>query len=106
MLLWFFLTFIYMIGWFEAFIATFMIDHFELFGLHQGYRVLKGIPEPKPRFQIRFFYRFVRHPIQAGTLIGLWATPTMSYTHLLLSVGMSVYVVVGPFLFMVARESD
>lgn len=89
------LTVLYILGWLVAFIATFMIDHFELFGLHQGYRVLKNIPEPEVKFQINYFYKYVRHPIQAGTIVGLWATPSMSYGHLLLSVGMTVYISIG-----------
>lgn len=94
-LAWFFLTTIYILGWLAAFFATFMIDHFELFGLHQGYRVLKCIPDPKTDFQVKYFYKYVRHPVQAGTLVGLWATPSMSYGHLFLSVGMTVYVLIG-----------
>ncbi|MCJ7764800.1 MAG: hypothetical protein MUP09_02545 [Thiovulaceae bacterium] len=89
------LTALYILGWLIAFVATFMIDHFELFGLHQGYRVLKNIPDPDARFQIRFFYNYVRHPIQAGTIIGLWATPSMSFGHLFLSVGLTVYILIG-----------
>lgn len=88
-------TVIYFTGWIMAYIATFMIDHFELFGLHQGYRALKNLPEPEVEFQIKYFYKYVRHPIQAGTIVGLWATPSMSYSHLLLSVGMSLYVFIG-----------
>ncbi len=89
------MSILYVAGWVVAFLATFIIDHFELFGLHQGYRALKNIPEPEINFQINYFYKYIRHPIQAGTLIGLWATPSMSYTHLLLSVGMSIYVLIG-----------
>jgi methanethiol S-methyltransferase len=89
------ITMLYIIGWLSALVATFIIDHFELFGLHQGYRVLKNLPEPKVKFQANFFYKYIRHPIQAGTLVGLWATPSMSYSHLLLSVGMTIYVLIG-----------
>ncbi len=92
------LTFIYLLGWTFAFIATFLIDHFELFSLHQGYRVLKGLPEPEVSFQRKWFYNVIRHPIQAGTLVGLWATPSMSYGHLLLSTGMTIYVLIGLYL--------
>lgn len=95
MLPWFFLTVVYILGWLMAFLATFMIDHFELFGLHQGYRVLKDIPDPEAEFQIRFFYKYVRHPIQAATIVGVWATPSMSYSHLFLSIGMTIYIVIG-----------
>ncbi|NOR58319.1 MAG: hypothetical protein GQ474_07335 [Sulfurimonas sp.] len=86
---------VYILGWSIAFVSTFIIDHFELFGLHQGYRVFKNIPEPEVKFQVQFFYKYVRHPIQAGTFIGLWATPSMSYSHLLLSVGLTVYILIG-----------
>ncbi|MDO8454599.1 MAG: NnrU family protein [Sulfurimonas sp.] len=89
------ITMLYILGWLSAFVATFIIDHFELFGLHQGYRALKNLPEPEVKFQVRFFYKYIRHPIQAGTLVGLWATPSMSYGHLLLSVGMTMYVLIG-----------
>jgi protein-S-isoprenylcysteine O-methyltransferase Ste14 len=92
---WYLMTDIYIIGWLMAFISTFMIDHFELFGLHQGYRVLKNTPAPKQEFQIRFFYKYIRHPIQATTIIGLWATPLMSYGHLLFGIGMTIYVLIG-----------
>ena len=86
---------VYILGWLLAFVSTFIIDHFELFGLHQGYRVLRDIPEPEEKFQVNSFYRYVRHPIQAGTFIGLLATPSMSYTHLLLSIGMGIYILIG-----------
>ena len=91
-------TLLYILGWLFAFVATFMIDHFALFGLHQGYRRLRNIPEPEPHFQTRGFYRYMRHPIQAGTLLGLWATPLMSAGHLLLSIGMTLYVLIGLYL--------
>jgi steroid 5-alpha reductase family enzyme len=95
-------TLLYVLGWSMAFVATFQIDHFELFGLHQGYRALRGIPEPEVRFQKKGFYRYVRHPIQTGTVIGLWATPVMSTGHLLFASGMTLYILVG----LVLEEKD
>ena len=92
------LTLLYLFGWIFAFIATFLIDHFELLGLHQGYRVLKNLPEPEISFQRKWFYNVIRHPIQAGTLLGLWATPSMSYGHLLLSTGLTIYILIGLYL--------
>ncbi len=86
---------LYVFGWVFAFIATFIIDHFALFGLRQGYRELRNIPEPKPVFQVKFFYKYVRHPIQAGTLVGLFSAPVMSYSHLLFAVGMGIYILIG-----------
>ena len=89
------ITLVFLLGWTIAFSATFIIDHFELFGLHQGYRVLKNLPEPEVKFQVNLFYKYVRHPIQAGTMVGLFATPQMSYTHLLFSIGMGIYIFIG-----------
>jgi protein-S-isoprenylcysteine O-methyltransferase Ste14 len=92
---WFILSAVYAFGWIIAFLATFMIENFALIGLYQGYRILKNLPEPKPKFQDKLFYRYIRHPIHAGTIIGLWATPSMSNTHLLLSIGMTLYIFIG-----------
>jgi len=86
---------LYFFGWIVAFLATFVIDHFELFGLHQGWREFKGLDEPKQEFMVKYFYKFVRHPIQAGTMLGLIATPQMSIGHLLFSLGFSLYIVIG-----------
>ena len=86
---------LYVLGWSFAFVSSFLIDHFELFGLHQGYRAFKNLPEPELSFQTKLFYNYVRHPIQLGTIIGLWATPSMSLGHFLLSAGFTVYVVIG-----------
>ena len=83
---------IYIIGWTVPVLASFMINHFELFGLQQVYLNLVNKPEPPPHFTERAFYKFVRHPIQLGTLAGIWSTPTMSMTHLMLSVCLTVYV--------------
>ncbi len=91
---WFFLI-LYVFSWLSAFIATFMIDHFALFGLQQGYRVFKKLPPKKINFSVRYFYKYVRHPIQAATIVGLFATPYMSYGHLLFAVTMSIYIIIG-----------
>ena len=89
---------LFLTAWSIAFLATFAIDHFELFGLHQGYRVLKNLPEPKITFQKKWFYKYVRHPIQAGTILGIWLTPTMSYGHFLFSFGFTIYIFIGLYL--------
>lgn len=85
----------YIIGWSIPVVASFMINHFELFGLQQVYFNLINRPEPSPRFTENFFYKVVRHPIQLGTLIGIWSTPTMTMTHLMLSVALTVYVLIS-----------
>ena len=88
---------LYIFGWTFSTLATFIINHFELFGLSQAYRHLKSLPTPNDDFQVRFFYTFVRHPIQLGIMIGLWATPLMTYGHLLFALLFSVYIMIGLF---------
>jgi methanethiol S-methyltransferase len=86
---------LYVIGWTVPVLASFMINHFELFGLQQVYFNLINKPEPPPHFTERYFYKFVRHPIQLGTLIGIWSTPSMTMTHLMLSLSLTVYVLIS-----------
>lgn len=86
---------IYIFGWTFSVVSSFLINHFELFGLEQVYLNLKNRVEPEITFKENSFYKFVRHPIQLGTLIGIWATPNMSYTHLMLSVIFTIYILVG-----------
>jgi protein-S-isoprenylcysteine O-methyltransferase Ste14 len=82
-------------GWGLSLFATFIIDHFELFGLKQPYYYLKNSKMPTIEFKERSLYKFVRHPIQLGVLLGLWLTPKMSYGHLFLSVVLSIYIFIG-----------
>jgi protein-S-isoprenylcysteine O-methyltransferase Ste14 len=88
-------TGIALLGWAYLFIATFAINHFELFGLQQVWRGFLGkAPAPVP-FRERWMYRIDRHPIMTGVLVGLWATPEMTQGHLLFAAGLSLYVVIG-----------
>jgi len=84
-------------GWAYLFAASFAIDHFELFGLRQAYQALRGRPLTETPFQERWMYRFDRHPIMSGILIGIWVTPTMTLDHLLFAAGSTVYVWIGVF---------
>jgi protein-S-isoprenylcysteine O-methyltransferase Ste14 len=84
-------------GWTYLLAASFAINHFELFGLQQVYQALRNRPLTQPPFQVRWMYRFDRHPIMTGILIGLWATPTMTVDHLLFALGTTVYVWIGVF---------
>ena len=79
----------------RLFVSTWLINHFELFGLAQAWSYMGGTEIARPRFQTPLFYRLVRHPIYLGFLVALWATPHMSMGHLLLSVGLSIYILVG-----------
>lgn len=85
-------------GWLFAVSASFMINHFELFGLQQAHAYANGREVTIPAFTTRFGYRLVRHPIQLGIFIGMWATPTMSLAHLVLALGMTAYIRFGLML--------
>ena len=89
---------LFWLGWVILFAATFMINHFDLFGLRQVYLRLKDQPyRPVPCVEVAL-YRFVRHPIMLGLLIGLWATPSMSVGHLLFAAATTIYIFIGIFL--------
>ena len=86
---------LFWLGWGILFASTFMINHFDLFGLRQVYLRLKAEPyRPVPFVEVAL-YRFVRHPIMLGVLIGFWATPYMSMGHLLFAAASTVYVFIG-----------
>lgn len=83
------------VGWTILFVSTFLINHFDLFGLRQTYLELIGRPYTKLNFKEVSLYKYVRHPIYLGVVTGLWFTPTMSYTHLLLALSSTAYVFIG-----------
>jgi protein-S-isoprenylcysteine O-methyltransferase Ste14 len=83
------------LGWGYLLAASFAIDHFELFGLKQVWRNFTGSNPPKVPFVERFMYRFDRHPIMTGMLVGLWCTPVMRVDHLLLAAFLTTFIVIG-----------
>jgi protein-S-isoprenylcysteine O-methyltransferase Ste14 len=83
------------LGWVIVFVSTWLISHFELFGVAQAWRHWRGSEPPPGDFRTPLFYRAVRHPIYAGFFVAFWATPDMSYGHLLLAVGLSIYMLIG-----------
>ena len=89
------LTSTQLFGWGLVVASSFAINHFELFGLQQVYYSFAGKPEPAPNFTDQFLYKIVRHPLQLGVLIGIWFTATMTMTHLLLSLAMTLYIFIG-----------
>lgn len=82
-------------GWTLLFVASFMIDHFDLFGLRQVYQYARGLPYLPPSFRTPWLYRVVRHPIMLGFLLALWATPTMTQGHLLFAALSTIYILIG-----------
>jgi protein-S-isoprenylcysteine O-methyltransferase Ste14 len=90
-----FLWGLFAVGWLTVLISTFLIDHFDLFGLRQVYLFAAGRQYSPPAFRKHALYRVVRHPIMLGFMVGFWAAPVMTWGHLLFAGMTTAYILVG-----------
>jgi protein-S-isoprenylcysteine O-methyltransferase Ste14 len=86
---------LYIFGWLLLLYATFLVDHFDLFGLKQVWRHLTGKSYRPPQFRTPSLYRVVRHPLYIGWLIIFWAAPTMTVAHLVFAAATTIYILIA-----------
>ena len=86
---------LFALGWVIVLVSTFLINHFELFGLRQVWLHLRARTAEPPELRQPFFYRLVRHPLYSGFFLAFWATPHMTLGHLLLALGTSTFMLIA-----------
>ncbi len=86
---------LFALGWGIVLLSTFLLNHFELFGLQQAWLHMRGRQAEPHQLRQPLFYKWVAHPLYSGFFLAFWATPHMSYGHLLLAAGVSVYMLIA-----------
>ena len=86
---------LYLVGWLLLLYATFLIDHFDLFGLAQVWRHIAGRSYRPPQFRTPSLYGLVRHPLYVGWLVIFWAAPVMTVAHLIFAVMTTAYILIA-----------
>jgi protein-S-isoprenylcysteine O-methyltransferase Ste14 len=82
-------------GWLLVLVSTFLINHFDLFGLRQVWLQLRRKPYTQLQFGTPFLYRYVRHPLYVGWFFAFWCTPTMTLTHLVFAIATTAYILIA-----------
>lgn len=83
---------LYTLGWLLIVLSTFNLNHFSFFGLEQPWRYIAGHADKSPKFTAKFLYSVIRHPISLGWMVLIWATPNMTYGHLLFAIITTLYI--------------